>query len=241
MIYVTGDTHGDQIMWDACITSFLKSGDTIIISVDFGIGFFNGKYWSEETFFDYLEEQEYTVLFCDGNHENFDKLKQYSEVKWHGGKVHMIRSNVIHLIRGEVYDIDGKKIFVMGGGYSLDKEFRTLGYTWWSEEMPSDEEYRKASENLRKNAYKVDYILTHTAPRDTVEYMSCLSKGIKNVIEEELPLTEYLNTFLQRFQNTWKIQILVSSIHCCHGQSSCRQNVEKRRKLNLSNIYAAKS
>lgn len=192
MIYVTGDTHGDQIMWDTCITSFLKPGDTLIISGDFGIGFFNGKYWSEETFFDYLEEQEYTVLFCDGNHENFDKLKQYSEVKWHGGKVHMIRSNVIHLIRGEVYDIDGKKIFVMGGGYSLDKEFRTLGYTWWSEEMPSDEEYRKASENLRKNAYKVDYILTHTAPRDTVEYMSCLGKGIKNVIEEELPLTEYL-------------------------------------------------
>lgn len=54
MIYITGDTHGNQVMWDACITPFLKKGDTIIIPGDFGIGFFDGMYGSEELFFDYI-------------------------------------------------------------------------------------------------------------------------------------------------------------------------------------------
>ena len=43
MIYVTGDIHGDQILWDACISNFLKEGDNIIVLGDFGIGFFDGR------------------------------------------------------------------------------------------------------------------------------------------------------------------------------------------------------
>ena len=50
--------------------------------------------------------------------------------QWHGGRVQFIRSNVIHLMRGEIYDIDGKKIFCFGGGYSLDKDYRVPGRTW---------------------------------------------------------------------------------------------------------------
>ena len=192
MYYVTGDTHGDQILWDVCITKFLTSGDTIIVAGDFGFGFFDGRYWPQEMFFDYLAEQNYTVLFCDGNHENFDKLNQYEVSEWKGGRVHFIRENVIHLMRGEIYDIDQKKLFVFGGGYSLDKEFRICGRTWWPQEMPCEEEYRNASKNLEKCGYQVDYILTHTAPSDTVEYMSHFERAIKNTVIEEAPLTGYL-------------------------------------------------
>ena len=60
MIYVTGDIHGDQILWDACISNFLKEGDNIIVLGDFGIGFFDGRYWTEEMFYDYLACLLYT-------------------------------------------------------------------------------------------------------------------------------------------------------------------------------------
>lgn len=179
-------------MWDACITPFLKKGDTIIIPGDFGIGFFDGMYGSEELFFDYIAGQDYMVLFCEGNHENFEKLNGYEISDWNGGKVHRIRRNLIHLMRGEVYMVNGKKIFVMGGGFSLDKEYRIPGKTWWTDEMPRDEEYKNATENLKKNGFKVDFILTHTAPADTVKYMSHLGKGIKNTVIEEQPLTGFL-------------------------------------------------
>ena len=192
MYYLTGDTHGDQILWDAYISPFLNPGDTIIVAGDFGVGFFDGRYWPEEMFYDYLAEQEYTVLFCDGNHEDFEKLNRYEVSEWCGGRVHFIRNNVIHLMRGEIYMIDGKKMFVMGGGYSMDKEFRIPGVSWWPEEMPSDAEYTNASENLKRHDYKVDYILTHTAPTDTVEYMSRLGKGIHNTVFQEAQLTGFL-------------------------------------------------
>lgn len=80
-----------------------------------------------KTFYDFLNEQEYTVLFIDGNHENFDKLNSYSVETWCSGKVHKIRNNAIHLMRDEVYCIEGYLIFVMGGGYSIDKYLRTEG------------------------------------------------------------------------------------------------------------------
>ena len=43
MIYVTGDTHGDQVLWDACINNSLNDGNTIIVLGDFGFGFFRWK------------------------------------------------------------------------------------------------------------------------------------------------------------------------------------------------------
>lgn len=67
-------------------------------------------------------------------------------------------------MRGEVYCIEGNTIFVMGGGYSIDKYRRTEGVSWWPQEMPSEEEYHNAIMNLEKVGNHVDYIITHTAP-----------------------------------------------------------------------------
>lgn len=134
------------------------------------------------------------MLFIDGNHENFDKLNSYPIETWCGGKVHKIRNNVIHLMRGEVYCIEGNTIFVMGGGYSIDKS-------------PSDRRsflvapgdavrsgIPKCPCNLQRVNYQVDYIITHTAPSETVYYLSTLrSLGIKNNVTEELPLTIFLD------------------------------------------------
>jgi hypothetical protein len=165
-----------------------------LVCGDFGIGFWNGRYWSEETFYDFLSEQKYTVLFVDGNHEDFEKLNSCPVEIWCGGKVHKIRKNVIHLMRGEVYNIEGNSIFVMGGGYSLDKDFRTEGVSWWPQEMPSEEEYHNAIVNLERVNNQVDYIITHTAPSETVYYLSTIrSLGIKNNVIEELPLTTFLD------------------------------------------------
>lgn len=200
MIYITGDTHGDQILWDVCIHSFLKENDTIIIAGDFGMGFFDGRWWSEEMFFDHLEQQNYTVLFVDGNHEDFNKLNSYPVSQWNGGRVHRIRKNVIHLMRGEIYEIEGKRLLAFGGGYSLDKEMRVPGRTWWPEEMPSEEEYTHGIDNLERVGNQVDYIITHTCPRETVEYMASVNRlGINKNVAEELPLTAYLQSI------QWKV------------------------------------
>lgn len=43
-----------------------------------------------------------TILFADGNHEQFDALNSYSVDEWNGGKVHIIEPGIIHLMRGQV-------------------------------------------------------------------------------------------------------------------------------------------
>ncbi len=194
MIYVTGDTHGNPYKWMEQIDPMLSAGDIIIVTGDFGIGFWKSRYWSEETFFDSLSEQTYTVLFVDGNHENFNQLNTYPVREWNTGKVHEIRKNVFHLMRGEVYQIEGIRIFTFGGGYSIDRWRRQENISWWPQEMPSKEEYEHAEQNLQKVQYQVDYILTHTAPAESVYYLSTIRRfGIKNDVIEERPLTAFLD------------------------------------------------
>jgi hypothetical protein len=47
-------------------------------------------------------------------------LNAYPVEEWHGGKVHKIRPSVIHLMRGQVYELQGKKFFTFGGAQSHD-------------------------------------------------------------------------------------------------------------------------
>ena len=132
-----------------------------------------------------LSKMKFTTLFVDGNHENFDRLYSYPIIEWHGGKVHKINSSIFHLMRGEIYEIDNKKIFAFGGASchdipdgildddnlekidEYDKRhagYRIRGYNWWDLELPTDGELRNGLDNLCKVNNKVDYIISHCAP-----------------------------------------------------------------------------
>lgn len=169
MIYFTGDTHGEVTRF----RDFLNYGeanwtadDTLIICGDFGYLLKNDV--REHLFLNELAKRPYTICFCDGNHENFPAIYEYPVKEWNGGKVHEIRPNILHLMRGQIFTVEGKKIFAMGGAYSRDKAMRRAGYSWWSEELPTNEEYKEAAANLKAHDFKVDYIVSHTAPTEII-------------------------------------------------------------------------
>lgn len=168
-IFVCGDIHStlDINKLDQFINrDDLNENDYLIICGDTGICGFS----KEQEFLtrEYLRSLPMTVLFADGNHESFDTLNNYPVDEWHGGKVHIIEESIIHLMRGQIYLIDGKRFFVLGGAYSTDRQGRTLGYTWFEEELPSKEEYEEAWKNLKAYNYEVDYIITHTCPYEVI-------------------------------------------------------------------------
>jgi len=104
-------------------------------------------------------------LFIDGNHENFDLLDMlYPVERWNGGKIRRLSPSVMQLMRGQVYEIDGKSFFTMGGAESYDKQFRIQGISWWPQEIPSEKEMREARANLLGHFMKVDYVITHCLP-----------------------------------------------------------------------------
>ena len=164
MIFITGDTHGhfDVEKIFSFYQNFndkkLTKDDYLIIAGDFGF------IWDEQYDKDIekLGEFDLTFLFIDGNHENFDIINDMPITEWCGGKVHQFSDNVIHLMRGQIFELDGNKIFTFGGAESVDKDGREEGISWWPSEVPSDAEFEEAKANLERVGNSVDYIITHT-------------------------------------------------------------------------------
>lgn len=175
MIFITGDIHGSNDINRLNDENFpkgkyLTKEDYVIICGDFGL-IWNGseeeKYWLQ-----WLQDRKFTTLFIDGNHENFDLLNKYSTEYWNEGKVHIINDSVIHLMRGQVFYIEGKTFFTFGGATSIDKIYRTENISWWKEEMPSFKEFDEGIKNLELNDLNVDYILTHCCSSKMLELVS---------------------------------------------------------------------
>ncbi len=165
MIYITGDTHGDINRFSDVFLpneSEWNENDYLIVCGDFGFIFFDDEREKEQL--DLLENKPYKILFVDGNHENFNAIFRYPIEEWNGGKVHRIRKNIFHLMRGQCFTIEGKKFLAMGGAYSIDRAMRQKDISYWDAEIPTNEEYKVASDTIFRNDKKFDYIITHTAP-----------------------------------------------------------------------------
>ena len=165
MIYVTGDTHGNFRRFQPEYfpeQAGMTKNDVVIIAGDFG-GVWFGDSRDDETL-DWLERLPFTLAFVCGNHENYDALERYSVAEWHGGKVHRVRPHVLHLMRGQIFELESYRFFTMGGAKSHDTNHRINHISWWRQELPSDEEYSEALQNLERYNWQVDYIITHCAP-----------------------------------------------------------------------------
>lgn len=214
MIFVTGDTHGDFRRFssdDFPDGRDLSRNDFVIILGDFG-GVWDGG--SRDVWWlDWLGEKPWTTLFVDGNHEGYDELLKFPVKNFCGGNVHEVRSHVLHLMRGEVFDLptghgdETIRILTMGGARSHDIEdgviergdlkafkrekpwayrFRINHESWWAEEMPGDDEYLRCRQSLIAANHKVDYIMTHCAPTSAAALLMGGGEGDK--------LTDFLET-----------------------------------------------
>lgn len=228
MVFITGDCHGD---WKRFASkSFpeqkeMTRDDIVIVCGDFGI--WTGDHY-EDYWLDWLAEKSFTLVFVDGNHENFDRLygDEFETVDFHGGKAHKIRENIYHLMRGYVFEFDGKKFFAFGGARSHDisdgilreedypnlramlKDYnkrydagamiRVEHISWWEQEMPSPEEMEFGRKTLEEHNKKVDYIITHCAPFTITMIMG------GGIMYDNDVLTQYFDEIMQTVDfNTW--------------------------------------
>ncbi len=162
MVYVTGDMHGcPERLYDKNFRK-LKSGDVLLVCGDFGYIFSGGKL--EKQVVDYLASRRFVTAFVDGTHDNLDTIYRSRVTYWHGGMVHRIKGNLIHLMRGQIFEIEGNHFFTFGGGESTDKEMRLATGLWWREEEPSPAEMAQGAARLDEAGCKVDYMITHEPP-----------------------------------------------------------------------------
>lgn len=201
MVFVTGDCHADFRRFSTKAfpeQNGMSKDDIVIVCGDFGLWHDteDERYW-----LDWLNSKPFTTVFVDGNHENFDRLYsgEFKPVRFKGGMAHQIRDSVFHLMRGEIFDFEGKKFFTFGGARSHDindgildrkdfasddefkrtvrrwrdeyKSFRINHVSWWEEELPNEMELAHGLQNLICNDNRVDFIITHCAPAEVSAFL----------------------------------------------------------------------
>ena len=209
-IYLTGDTHLPLDIEKLNTTSFpeqkkMTRDDYVIVLGDFGLLWHEDKeylWWKR-----WLEGKNFTLLWIDGNHENHEWIDSLPVSEWHGGKVHFISPNIIHLMRGQIFTIDNKKFFTFGGALSIDKESRKKGVTWWAREEASYAEQEEGLKNLEKYNNTVDYVLTHTCPDELINIMfpEALYKA-DSVTGKYLDYIAKIVTFKKWFFGHWHVR-----------------------------------
>ena len=250
MVFICGDTHGThdtQKLYDFWRKNEvqgleLTKDDYVIVCGDFGLLFDNpylltiryekgqtlpicplDNNWGEKelNLFNWYNKAPWTTLWVDGNHENFDRIAMYPTSKWHGGIVQKISDSVIHLMRGEIYNIDGHTYFCMGGAMSTDRgpargdEYLSKGNWWWPEEIPNGMEWTHACHNLEKHQDQVDFIITHDAPAAVYEqirfYPSSVSKHL-DLFRQSIHFTHWFCGHLHTDKDFGKISILYNRL-----------------------------
>lgn len=169
-IFITGDIHKNVDIHKLSNTNFpegknLTRNDYLIVTGDFGLPWTFGESKSDKYWLNWLNNKPYTILFVDGNHENFEALATYPITEINGAKCHEIRDNIFHILRGEIITLNDTEYLCMGGAISIDKLYRKLGLSYWEEEEPSSKEWMKFFEN---------------------------AKGIKNIISHDIPYSVIL-------------------------------------------------
>lgn len=171
-IILTGDIHADISRIVLMDDSKMTKDDIVIVLGDFGV------IWGNSEMTDWclkeLSKKNFTTAFLDGNHENFVEIARLETItSWHGGKVGKLPYGIIHLLRGEIYNINGKIIGVCGGANSVDLWHRTEGISWWREEEITDKDVSNFEANLKGN--KIDIMLSHDAPASLIPLVKLFS------------------------------------------------------------------
>lgn len=165
-VYITGDCHGDFKKFST--DSFpeqkgLSRDDFVIVCGDFGLWHDtkDERYW-----LNWLQSKPFTLLFVDGNHENFDRLysDEFPIIDFHGGKVHKIRENVYHYKKSLYRDFNKRT--------QRGEMLRINHSSWWKEELPSEQEMEFGLKTLDDNSNKVDFIVTHCCPQQVASMLS---------------------------------------------------------------------
>lgn len=189
-LLLAGDTHGDlsQIRYLLKMAAEMQI-DRIVQVGDFG-------YWPHMAPFhervDGLASAEGVEFYwLDGNHENFDALEQ--AVDFDATEPQAMGESLWYLPRGSTWQWGGCRFMALGGAYSIDKDYRTEGRSWWRQEMLTHAQVYRALDRG-----PVDVLLTHDAPEGACPIITPLYKGDEESRGNRLAVTAVMEAVQPR-------------------------------------------
>lgn len=168
MIYFTGDVHRqvNDLLRRLDYKKIQHTVDQIVVLLgDVGVNYCDNLQDRVEK--QKLQDSGRTYFCIHGNHEmRPESIETYHELTNDFGTFYVEDDypNLLFAKDGEIYNLENKKVLVLGGAYSVDKWYRLAsGYRWFEDEQISCE---KRSDILKriKEIKKVDLVLSHTCP-----------------------------------------------------------------------------
>lgn len=201
MIWITGDKHGQ-------IEPFLKNpaykkikkNDTLLICGDFG--FLWDESGEEIKNLKWLAKRKFKIAFVEGCHDNQQILSKYPLTNWNGGRARLIFENIIHLINGEFYRIEDKKVLAFGGGFSDNMGQLTQNDEYLLQKVSLTSQIDTLVENIKKANQSFDIIISHEAPKSIAP---CLETNefhcnfINNILEEIRTHAKFQDWFFGKY------------------------------------------
>lgn len=139
MLTLIGDVHGKYKRYHEIIRKKDKYPYTVQLG-DFGFDYSTLKN---------IDPKNH--VFIGGNHDNYD-----------------IINDIPHYLGdyGYMVNFNGINFFYYRGAYSIDRQHRTIGIDWWSNEENNIDTFLKARKLYRD--IKPDIVLTHDCPEEVV-------------------------------------------------------------------------
>lgn len=150
-VIVTGDIHGDFGAINVVINK--KFPDVIIQCGD------NAYFWPETNNVGKIKPGNCKVYLLPGNHSDWDQIE--SKIGRRGRDPVEIEQNVFYCPIGSTAVINERRFMFIGGADSIDKKYRTLGISWWKQELLNQEDI----DFCLSTTHKIDIICSHTAPK----------------------------------------------------------------------------
>lgn len=195
MIAVTGDTRGIEALYvlsqDEAIRSMSKN-DYLLVLGNCGI---------TEAHTDFQENiQLYrdlpcSVMYLDGPHDDYDLLSDHPLFPWNGGMTQNISRYLIHLVRGQVFTMGGKRFLTMGGGTTPGRDETGMFYDWWPEQDIFPAELDAALENLDAVGGRVDYVFSCECPTSWKASVKGVRTPCSEALEKILAHADYGHWF----------------------------------------------
>lgn len=165
MFYVTGDTHASFGGLYRQLAAMPPDTGCVILG-DAGFNYHRDE--EDRRNKARIDSLGRTIFCVHGNHESRPAATGLYELQPRFGGQVWVEPDFPHLLfarDGDVYELNGKSVLVIGGAYSVDKYYRLIhGYHWWADEQPDQATRQRVEQALAARDWQVDLVLSHTCP-----------------------------------------------------------------------------
>lgn len=185
-VMLIGDTHSDAIFTANALKAAKLNDVTVVIQLgDFGYSWDANQLASITAWL--LRDTSHRFYWLDGNHDQHDDIDAFMEGSPKDAPFNM-RDTVIdgkvfpnrmyYLPRGSVFEVGDTTLLALGGAYSIDREYRRTGSSYWPQELIAPADEMRAISNGEGG--EVHIMVTHDMPCIPVIERDMASVGYKN-------------------------------------------------------------